>query len=447
LDLGNPPVSQPTLPPPNALPKQADIVIIGAGIQGCAAAYYMAKRGMKVVLLDKARVAAQQSSRAWGFVRVQMRDEDEVPLAIATKRLWRGLEAELEADVEWNEGGTLYLCPDEKTLAYRAKWLDVARKFDLETRMLSPAEIRARLPGIGNPGLGALFTETDGHAEPKKAAPAFAAAARRLGATIIEGNGALDIEIAGGQVVGVVSEAGNVKARTVLLCAGASSWRMLKRLDIDLPQSQVRVSTARTNQVGYIGKSAVMGDGFGMRQKPDGSLLIGYSGTGDIDITWDHLRVLPWYWKPFLSSVKGLRPRLGSAFVRDLLLRLPWTEAARKPAVHIRDPDIAPQRAYAEKALSALRRTFPEIGHVGIADIWAGQIDTLPDGIPVLDAPASPKGLLIATGFCGHGFALGPIVGQLMAELASGEKPSLDLRAFRLSRFAEGDVKMPVSIW
>ena len=74
---------------PNTLPAIADVVIIGAGIQGCASAYYMAKAGMKVVLIDKSRVAGQQSSRAWGFVRVQMRDPDEIPLMQAGKKLWR----------------------------------------------------------------------------------------------------------------------------------------------------------------------------------------------------------------------------------------------------------------------------------------------------------------------------------------------------------------------
>lgn len=432
---------------PNALPAEADVVIIGAGIQGCASAYYMAKAGMKVVLLDKSRVAGQQSSRAWGFVRVQMRDPDEIPLMEEGKKLWRGLEAELNADLEWNEGGALYASGSSSIMAYREKWLETAKPYGLDTRLLSVAEVKSLLPSLAAPIQGGLYTKSDGHAEPRKAAAAFAQRARELGTVILEGCGALTLEKAAGRICGVATEWGDIRAKTVLLCAGASSWRLLKGHDVLLPQSFVRASVARTNILPQVTDAAFVGDGFAFRRRSDGSLNIASSMHSDVDVTLDHVRLAFWYWNAYRESAKGLKLHIGTPMIRDLCQRLPWREEVRKPAIHEREPMILPQQERLQDAIRLLERAFPSIGRVGLAEQWGGNIDTLPDGIPVLDSPSALPGLLIATGFCGHGFALGPIVGKALLALAQGSDTGLNLRPFRLSRFAEGDVKKPLSIW
>lgn len=439
--------SAPAMSAPNALPSSADIVIVGAGIQGCASAYYMAKAGMKVVLIDKSRVAAQQSSRAWGFVRVQMRDLDEIPLMQAGKEIWRGLEAELNADLEWNPGGALYVTNRAATMAYREKWFNDTRGFGLDSRMLSTAEVARLLPDYRGPIIGGLFTASDGHAEPRKVAPAFAQRARDLGAIVLEGCGALDIERAGGRVCGIVTEWGTIKTDKVMVSAGASSWRILKRLGIFLPQSWIRATVARTNILPHLTNSAFVGDNVAFRKRKDGSFNIASSLHGDVDLTLDHVRLTPWYWRPYLDSKKGIDLHVGAPMMRDLLQRMPWRDEAKFPAIHEREPQILPIQSRIKSAAEILQQDFPGLGRVGIVETWAGNIDSLPDGIPVLDAPSDHPGLLIATGFCGHGFALGPIVGKVMSDLATGRPSNLPLRAFRLSRYAEGDVKAPMSIW
>jgi len=435
------------LPQPNALPAEADIVIIGAGIQGCASAYYMTRAGMKVVLIDKSRVAGQQSSRAWGFVRTQMRDPDEIPLMEACKTLWRGLEAELGCDLEWNDGGALYASNSPAIMAYREKWLQSAQPFGLDTRLLSVAEVKNLLPNLTSPIIGGLYTKSDGHAEPRKAAAAFAQRAREGGAVILEGCGALSIEKSGGRISGVVTEWGDIRTKHVLLCAGASSWRLLRPHNLLLPQSVVRASVARTNILPAITESAFVGDGIAFRKRSDGSLNIASSMHGDVDVTFDHLRLTPWYWKAYRDSAKGLTLHAGGPMLRDLCQRLPWREEAQKPAIHDREPVILPAQQRLQDAVRLLERAFPTAGRIGIAEQWAGNIDTLPDGIPVLDAPPALPGLLVATGFCGHGFALGPIIGKIMQALVQGAETGFNLRPFRLARFAEGDVKQPLSIW
>jgi len=94
-----------------------------------------------------------------------------------------------------------------------------------------------------------------------------------------------------------------------------------------------------------------------------------------------------------------------------------------------------------------LAKAFPALKEVKVVESWAGLIDVLPDGIPVLDAPSEVPGLLVATGCCGHGFAMGPIVGQLMRQWLLDGQPGLDLHAFRLQRFADGTAGKPYSLF
>ena len=173
-----------------ALPDRADVVIIGAGIMGCATAYYLAKRGIKAVLLDKSRIAGAQSSRAWGFVRIMSRDEAEVPMMTEAMKIWPGLEAELQSDLDWRQEGCLFMATDQRDVQGYEEWMPVARQYGLDTKLISGGDVARLMPGLRDPALGGLYSPTDGQAEPRKVAPAFALRAAELGALIFEGCGA-----------------------------------------------------------------------------------------------------------------------------------------------------------------------------------------------------------------------------------------------------------------
>src|SRR5215831_19163241 len=115
--------------------RATDVLIVGAGIVGCAAAYYLARRGLRVTVLERARMHGEQSRKNWGFVRQQGRDPSEVPLMMEANRLWRGLERELGADVEWVQGGNLALAADAARMALLEEWLAVGREAGLDTRL------------------------------------------------------------------------------------------------------------------------------------------------------------------------------------------------------------------------------------------------------------------------------------------------------------------------
>src|SRR5262249_3360376 len=164
--------------------RRTDVVVVGGGIVGCATAYYLARRGVRVTLLERGEVAGEQSGRNWGFVRQQGRDPFEVPLMMESNRIWRGLERGLDADIEWTQGGNLALAATPERVALFEEWLGIARQAGLDTRLVSTREIQALLPGMAREWLAGLYTESDGHAEPTKATQSFAQAAGKHGADL-----------------------------------------------------------------------------------------------------------------------------------------------------------------------------------------------------------------------------------------------------------------------
>lgn len=127
-----------------SLPREADVVVIGGGVVGVFASYYLARRGLKVALLEKGRVAAEQSSRNWGWCRQQNRDARELPLATKSLDLWERVAEETGEDTGFRRCGLLYLSNDESELAGWAKWRDFARTVGVRTHMLNAEEANAR---------------------------------------------------------------------------------------------------------------------------------------------------------------------------------------------------------------------------------------------------------------------------------------------------------------
>ena len=414
-----------------------DVAIVGGGIAGCASAYYLAKRGLSVALFEKGRIAGEQSGRNWGFVRQQGRDPLEIPMMMACIRIWRGLEAELEADIEWRQGGILYLTEDEAGVAKYEAWLDKARAFQLDSRLLSAREVAKLLPGMARDWDAALYTQSDGQADPVKTTTAFARAAARHGAEIHTGCIVEGIETAGGQATGLRTEAGEVKAGAVLIAAGAWTGPMLRNLGKILPQLRVRSTVLQTTPAPELTGLGVWCDEFGFRQGRDGSFTMGAGDWVDHDIEADSLR----HFLAFRPAMKSISRKpdlhLGWPFIRDLVSFVDGPGSLRRRLRRDRVLDPAPEPGKLKHSLGAFHALFPQFKDVKIAKSWAGVIDVTPDEMPVFGEAPGLKGLVIATGFSGHGFGMGPIAGKLMAELIAEGRPSLDLGAFRFTRFSE----------
>lgn len=223
---------------------------------------------------------------------------------------------------------------------------------------------------------------------------------------------------------------------------------MLRSLGIALPQHQVRGTVARTSSGPAVSAVACIGGGIGWRQRSDGSFNLANDARVDVDVTAGHLRALEWYIGPLLQHYRSFNFKLNGAFIDDIRQRLPTSETRRNGnLIGVRDALLPANDADIRVCLARLKKALPSQANVQIMERWAGGIDVLPDGIPVLDAPTTPNGLMIATGFCGHGFALGPIVGKTLANWLATGKPGMNLHDLHLSRYAERDVKPPHSLF
>ena len=168
----------------HVLPDVVDVAIIGGGIVGCSAAYFLVRAGLRVALFEKGRIAGEQSGRNWGWVRQQGRSPVELPLMMRSLQLWLELRDEL-GDIGFRQGGSLYLADDETQLAELEAWLSVAREHGLDTRLLGAQQLASVLRTDARRWSGALHTASDARAEPSRAAPAIARAAQRRGALIL----------------------------------------------------------------------------------------------------------------------------------------------------------------------------------------------------------------------------------------------------------------------
>jgi len=205
-------------------PKQVDVGVIGAGIVGTSAAYEMTRKKLSVALIEKGIVAGEQSGRNWGWVRQQNRDLHEMPLAIYSLKRWGELDSELGADLGFRRAGILYATQDPSELARWEKWSEQAKPMGFHNETLTAAQAQERMKGSTNQWLGGIWSPTDGRAEPSMAAPAIAEGAKALGAYVHQNCAARGLDVANGQVKGVWTERGLIRADAVVL-AGGAGWQ------------------------------------------------------------------------------------------------------------------------------------------------------------------------------------------------------------------------------
>jgi glycine/D-amino acid oxidase-like deaminating enzyme len=418
----------------------AEVVVIGGGVAGVATAYYLARAGVPVTLCEKGRIAGEQSSRNWGWIRKQGRDPRELPAIVLALRLWQEIAQTLEEDIGWHQGGVAYLAADQAELARFEAWLPHAEAHQLDSRLLSPAETDALLGQDRRRFLGALFTPSDARAEPALAVPALARAAAAQGAAIHEGCAVRALELAAGAVAGVITEHGRIACRGVVLAGGAWSALFLRRHGQDLPQLKVKASVQRTTPGPLITESAVGATRAAFRRRRDGGYTLARSGASTFDVTPTALR----HFRAFLPALKeqwgDLKLRLGRPFLDELTTGAAWPEDRPSPFERARVLDPVPDHALLDQVMRDAAALFPQLAALRPLERWAGMIDVTPDEIPVLGPVDGLPGLLIATGFSGHGFGIGPAAGYLTAELAMGRTPPVDLAPFRFGRFAAGEL-------
>jgi sarcosine oxidase subunit beta len=367
------------------------VVSIGGGISGTATAYELARNGVNVMLLERGVLASMASGWTLAGVRQSGRHPSELPLAAAAVARWSSLADELEADTEYRQQGNLRLALSESDVPIIRAVAGASAAAGIPIEYLeSTDDIHAIAPALTDRIYGASYCDSDGHANPTNTVLAFAAAAARHGADIRTRVEVTGIATASGKVTGVETSEGPIAADIVIVAAGIYTPRLLGPLGLNLPLDVRHVPAVQSVPMAPM-LEPVIGVASGMfagRQQVDGGFRLTLNGTAWSGGEWhDQYSVQP--------TLKQVRDTI--EFALDIL---------------------------------------PAIQELRVAQVWGGLLDLTPDGLPVIERSKDVDGLIIAAGFSGHGFCLGPITGQILADLAVIGTTELPIEPFQLSRFA-----------
>ena len=406
------------------IPTETDVAIVGAGVAGVSAAWFLHQAGLRVAVFEKGIAAGEQSGRNWGWIRQMGRDADELPIVMESMQRWQEIADQLDSDIGYRREGSLYLCESDEDMSRHETYMAAAAKYGASTRPINRAELEKLIRDCPQRWQNALYTPDDGRGEPSLAVQKIARHLNDNGARVIENCAVEKITTAGGRVDGLVTEHGEIKASSVLVAAGAWSTFLLEDCGVRLPQLTVKASVARTAPMPSIFEGNASGSQISFRRRQDGGYTVAASDRLEVFPSMRHVKFLPDFW-PMLKAFWG-----------KLRFRVPELQI---------DGDYKRQRICnpipTEQTFARIRERLadrvPAFRNVEFVEAWAGMIDALPDVVPVLDR-APVEGLWISTGFSGHGFGIGPGAGRIMADLIQNNETGHDLKRFRFSRFSDG---------
>lgn len=372
---------------------QADVIVVGGGIMGAASAFFLRQRGRSVILLERGLVGQQASGVNFGNVRRQGRFLPQLPLANRSRAIWGRLNELLGEDAEFLPTGHIRICYRDEQIGVLEQYAQDARTYGLNLEMIGRNALRERFPFIGPEALAGSYSPTDGHANPRLAAPAFGRAAARNGAQVFENTEIAVVEKTGEDFLVSAADGRHFRAPALLIAAGAWGTHLSSQFGEPVPQSVHGPQMGVTEPLPYriqpvLGVSTtVTEEVVYLRQIPRGNVIFGGGNRG------------PAY------------PDLRRSYV------LPTNTMNQLPQ---------------------LKRLVPALANVNIIRVWSGIEAYLPDDRPVMGPSSRVPGLYYAFGFCGHGFQLGPGVGDVMAELIDAGATSTPLDPFSIARFLQG---------
>ena len=429
-------------------PTEADAVIVGAGITGCSTAYRLAKRGWNVVVLEKDDIAHEASGRTMAAVGVVGKHHpDEFALALASMEIWFGLNEELGTDIEFINGGRLVIANAEGDLPLFDEMIRGAEESGVAIEWFDAPRARAKWPFLKGPFIKAAHSPHEGHVNPVKVVHSFARSAREYGARILTECLATEVVTRAGKVASVVTNRGEISTSVVLDAAGVWGYRLADRLGVGFPVQLIKVVQGETEPAPRLFDCFLRGPDYGGRQTASGAFRItgGYRKM-DVyhDLSLHDLRDLGVWIPRILRYRKDVTMKMNRDILKlDVAALLNGVTGWRNGPPAPVGAEPRPQPENVARKLKRMSELVPEMKGLRLARTWGGYVDMTPDFLPVLGAVKGIEGFYLATGFSGHGFAVGPIVGKLMAELIVDGKTSVDIRAFRPSRFAEEKVPMP----
>ena len=417
------------------LPTQADVVVIGGGIIGVFTAYYLARRGMKVALIEKGRIGAEQSSRNWGWCRQQNRDARELPMATKALELWEQFGAETGEQTGFSRCGLLYLSNNEQEIAGWARWGEFARTVNVDTRMLTSQQAAEHGKATGKQWKGGVFAPSDGTADPSRAAPAVARAIMALGSTVHQGCAVRGIETEAGRLSAVVTEKGVIRTPIAVLAAGAWASSFCRQYGIRFPQATIRQTVLSVSAPSEEIPGALHTAGVSMTRRFDGSYTLAISGRGRVDPTPQLLGYGTQFLPMFMRRWRNLAPGGLEGIRSGHESWKRWSLDQPTPMEKMRILDPTADASAVALTYQRAQELVPALRDSSINAAWAGYVDSTPDGVPGIGEMASLPGLVLAAGFSGHSFGIGPGAGHLIADIVSGATPIVDPKPYHPDRF------------
>ena len=369
------------------LPRTADIVIIGAGAIGSSIAYQLSRRGAReVVVLERETIGSGSTSKAAGGIRVQFATRVEIEFSLRGIAFFKRFEDEMGVPCDFRQEGYLFILASETDVARFRKNVALQQSMGADVRMIAPDDAKAIVPGLRvDDAVGAVWGPMDGYASPNDVVQAYAARARAGGVRFFEETPVTGIELDGRRVAAVQTPAGRIETRLVINAAGPQAPLVGKMVGLDLPVDPRRRHIFVTDSFTGIRHPLPLvtdtGSGFYCRSE-QGAILM---SPGDIGTQTEYVASVDW--------------------------------------------SVLEQTV--EKAIKRL----PALEYAQIRHAWAGLRPLTPDGRGILDWAPGIEGLYLAIGFCGHGFQHSFAAGEMVAELLTTGKTSLDISDLRLSRF------------
>ena len=382
----------------NKIEPKADVVIIGGGVNGCSLAYQLAKKGKKVVLVEKNYLCSGATGRCGAGIRQQWSTKENAELAIKSVKIFEGLEKELGQDIGLRQGGYLIVVHDKKDMIQSQKNVEMQKDLGLDVSILSPDEIVKIVPILdikGMNAIGATFCPTDGHVDPFKTTHAYAKAAQKNGAKLYKFTNVTNIKTKNKKIESIITDKGEIKTNILINAAGAWSQKIAEIIGVKLPNRPFRKEILVTERVKPIFKAMVISfkDGIYFSQQDEGQIL------GGIPI-----------------------PAEKSGYL------------------------TVPTFDFLHHMSKTLTRYAPNLKYVNVIRQWTGYYDVTPDARPIIGETDKIKGFIQCNGFSGHGFMLSPMVTKLLTDyIVKGESPDI-LESLNLRRFKGKKIVKEVSV-
>ena len=368
---------------------QTEVAIVGGGLIGCMTAYYLRKRGRRVVVLERGVVGGESSGVSFGSLRLQGQHGDDLALALRAQEIWQGVEAELGESLEFVQQGHVHLALTEEHLHRLDQNAAALTAAGLPPLLLDGPEARRRWPFLGGAVRGASFSARDAVVNPRLVAPAFARAAARLGVPVRERAEVTAIERANGRFV-LHGGYGTVTSEILVNAAGVWGRRLAAWFGEDIPCFAAGPAEMVTEPIpAFLDPVMHVVDGSVIfRQTPSGNLVIGGHPRMPVDAE---------------------------------------TRRARVPAAKL------------TTNLTRLVAVVPRMSAYHVIRSWTGIEGYLPDMMPVVGPSATTPGLFHACAFSGHGLQLGPAIATALAELIVDGGTDMPIAALGIGRLPRAE--------